>query len=387
MTIPKIRLASIFFSIGISILVISGCNEKPKAKEAPKVLVNPDTLETTQVKIPIDTLLTDFASIISGIEPMKHYSEIALSSGWLNIKKELDNEWALVDTNKIGKIRTWVTKTNYLPKDSVTLFYPFAGGDALYSNCFFPTSKKTIMIGLEPIGSVGKDLRADSSCLKYIKKIKKALYTSNRSGYFMTISMNAELHQNDLNGTLPLLLFYSRRQGLMVSKIEYFKLDSLGNEKTTTQSDALGVTLTLCNPDQTHKKILQYISTDISNGGLQKNVGLQKYIKSINGKFAFLKAASYLLHQNSFSIMRDLILKNTQALLQDDSGVPFKFLNDSTWNVQLFGKYTKPIGLFAGRIQPELKRAFANSAPSELPFRIGYNISHNEPHMILSEKK
>jgi hypothetical protein len=173
----------------------------------------------------------------------------------------------------------------------------------------------------------------------------------------------------------------------MVSKIEYFKLDSLGNEKTTTQSDALGVTLTLCNPDQTHKKILQYISTDISNGGLQKNVGLQKYIKSINGKFAFLKAASYLLHQNSFSIMRDLILKNTQALLQDDSGVPFKFLNDSTWNVQLFGKYTKPIGLFAGRIQPELKRAFANSAPSELPFRIGYNISHNEPHMILSEKK
>ena len=387
MTIPKIRLASILFSISISILVFSGCNESPKTKEPPRAPVNGDTLQTVVVKIPIDTLLTDFASIISGIAPMKNYSEIALSPGWLKMKTELDNEWALVDTNKIAKIRTWVTKTNYLPKDSVTLFYPFAGGDALYSNCFFPTSKKTIMIGLEPIGSVGKDLKADSSCLNYIKKIKKALYTSNRSGYFMTISMNAELHQNDLNGTLPLLLFYARRQGLMVSKIEYFKLDSLGTEKPTTQLDALGVTLTLCNPDQTHKKIVQYISTDISNGGLQKNTGLQKYIKSIDGKFAFLKAASYLLHQNSFSIMRDLILKNTQALLQDDSGVPFKFLNDSTWNVQLFGKYTKPIGLFAGRIQPELKRAFANSAPAELPFRIGYNISHNEPHLILSQKK
>lgn len=387
MTIRKLRLASILFSLSITILVISGCNDSTKPKEAPKASVKPDTLKIADVKIPIDTLLTDFASIISGIAPMKNYSEIAISQGWLNMKNELDSEWALVDTNKISKIKTWVTKTNYLPKDSVTLFYPFAGGDALYSNCFFPTSKKTIMIGLEPIGSVGKDLKADSSCLNYIKKIKKALYTSNRSGYFMTISMNAELHQNDLNGTLPLLLFYARRQGLMVSKIEYFKLDSMGTEQMATQAEALGVTLTLCNPDQTHKKIIQYISTDISNGGLQKNFGLQNYIKSINGKCVFLKAASYLLHQTSFSTIRDLILANTKTLLQDDSGVPFNFLNDSTWNVQLFGKYTKPIGLFAGRIQPDLKKAFATNAPAELPFRIGYNISHNEPHLILSQKK
>jgi hypothetical protein len=387
MAILKFRLASIIISLSISILVISGCNENTKPKEAPKAPVKTDTLKTAEVKIPIDTLLTDFASIISGIAPMKNYSEIALSQGWLNMKNELDNEWALVDTNKISKIKTWVPKTNYLPQDSLTLFYPFAGGDALYSNCFFPTSKKTIMIGLEPIGSVGKDLKADSSCLNYIKKIKKALYTSNRSGYFMTISMNAELHQSDLNGTLPLLLFYARRQGLMVSKIEYFKLDSLGTEEITTQAQALGVTVTLCNPDQTHKKIIQYISTDISNGGLQKNIGLQNYIKSMDGKFVFLKAASYLLHQTSFSTIRDLILTNTKTLLQDDSGVPFNFLNDSTWNVQLFGKYTKPIGLFAGRIQPDLKKAFATKAPAELPFRIGYNISHNEPHLILSQKK
>ena len=387
MTTQKLRLASILFSLSISIIVISGCNDNAKPKEAPAAPVRVDTLKTKEVKIPIDTALTDYASIISGIEPMKYYSEIALSSGWLGLKQELDNEWALVDTNKISNIKTWVSKTNYLPKDSITLFYPFAGGDALYSNCFFPTSKKTIMIGLEPIGSVGKDLKADSSCLKYIKKIKKALYTSNRSGYFMTISMNAELHQNDLNGTVPLLLFYARRQGLMVSKIEYFNLDSLGIEKEATPSEALGVNLTLCNPDQTHKKIIQYISTDISNGGLNKNIGLQKYIKGIDGKFAFLKAASYLLHQSSFSIIRDLILTNTKTLLQDDSGVPFKYLNDSTWNVQLFGKYTKPIGLFASRIQPDLKRAFATSGPAELPFRIGYNISHNEPHLILSQKK
>jgi hypothetical protein len=387
MTTRKFRFATIVFNLCIAIVVISGCSESPKPKEAPIAPVNVDTSKSKEVKIPIDTALTDYASIISGLEPMKFYSEIALSPGWLNLKNELDKEWALVDTNKIKNIKAWVSKANYLPKDSVTLFYPFAGGDALYSNCFFPTSKKTIMIGLEPIGSVGKDLKADSSCLKYIKKIKKALYTSNRSGYFMTISMNAELHQNDLNGTLPLLLFYARRQGLMVSKIEYFKLDSLGAEKQATPTDALGVNLILCNTDQTHKKIIQYISTDISNGGLEKTIGLQKYIGSIDGKFAFLKAASYLLHQSSFSVMRDLILTNTKTLLQDDSGVPFKFLNDSTWNVQLFGKYTKPIGLFASRIQPELKRAFASTAPAELPFRIGYNISHNEPHLILSQKK
>jgi hypothetical protein len=85
--------------------------------------------------------------------------------------------------------------------------------------------------------------------------------------------------------------------------------------------------------------------------------------------------------------MRNLLLTNTKTLLQDDSGIPYRFISDSTWNVKLFGRYTKPIGLFAGRIQPDLKKAFASSTPAELPFRIGYNISHNEPHLILSQKK
>lgn len=363
------------------------CNNNQTAQNNTPAVPVVKTPEIKEAKIPIDTALTDFASIISGIQPMKYYSEIATTSGWLSLKKELDNEWNYVDSNKISKIEDWVSKTNYLPKDSVTLFYPFAGGDALYSNSFFPSSKKTIMIGLEPVGSVGKELKADSACLNYIKKIKKALYTSNRSGYFMTISMNAELHQSDLNGTLPLLLFYARRQGFMISKIEYFKLDSIGKEIASAVQGALGVNITVCNPDQTHKKIIQYISTDISNGGLKNNLGLKKYIESIEGKFVFLKAASYLLHQDGFSEMRNLLLTNTKTLLQDDSGIPYRFISDSTWNVQLFGKYTKPIGLFAGRIQPDLKQAFAKNTPAELPFRIGYNISHNEPHLILSQKK
>ena len=387
MTITKTNFAPRIFALIVCAIAICGCsNNSTTPNNTPQAPVEKKP-EIKEVKIPIDTSLTDYASIISGIQPMKYYTEIAASAGWLNLKKELDNEWNLVDSNKISNIKNWVINANYLPKDSVTLFYPFAGGDALYSNSFFPTSKKTIMIGLEPVGSVGKELKADSSCLNYIKKIKKALYTSNRSGYFMTISMNAELHQNDLNGTLPLLLFYARRQGFMISKIEYFKLDSLGNQISSEVQGSLGVNITVCNPDQTHKKIIQYISTDISNGGLKKTPGLKNYIQAIEGKYAFLKAASYLLHQDGFSEMRNLLLTNTKALLQDDSGIPYRFLNDSTWNVQLFGKYTKPIGLFAGRIQPDLKKAFASSTPAELPFRIGYNISHNEPHLILSQKK
>lgn len=375
------------FKLCALVLLFTGCNNtnQPKGTQAnSNGIINHQIAE---VKIPIDTSLTDFASVISGIEPMKYFSEITYTIGWRNLQKELNREWSVVDSNKISKIKSWVDNSNYLPKDSLTLFYPFAGGDALYSNCFFPTSKKTIMIGLEPIGSIGKGSMADSSFLKYIKKIKKSLYTSNRSGYFMTISMNAELNQNDLNGTLPLLLFYSRRQGFMISKIEYFKLDSLGQEKVTDLTDALGVNLTLCNSDQTHKKILQYISTDLSNSGLKKNQGLQNYIRSLDGKYTFLKAASYLLHQDGFSLIRDLILNNTKTLLQDDSGIPYRFLNDSTWDIQLFGKYTKPIGLFAERVQPDLREAFATNKPAALPFKIGYNISHNEPHLMISTKK
>lgn len=49
----------------------------------------------------------------------------------------------------------------------------------------------------------------------------------------------------------------------------------------------------------------------------------------------YLKGASYLLHRNSFSLIRNIILDQSEQVIQDDSGVPFKWFlkEDTKWGL------------------------------------------------------
>jgi len=383
------KTKNLFFSGVLVVTILQSCSDSGTTPlpQPPTPPVNNQSVLNKNLNY--DTLLNDYASLIAGIPTEKYFKEITNTSSWQSAKMSLDSEWGLVDTNKVKPIQSWLPTTSLNRTDSIELFYPFAAADVLYSNCFFPKAKKMVLIGLEPLGSIQTKPKADSSFFSYLNKIKRALYTSNRDGYFMTISMGSELHQSDLNGTLPLILFYARRQGMFIRKIEYLTVDSLGT--LTAQPDkndlAVGVRVTVCDSSRTSSRIFEYFSADISDGGLTKRPGLAVYFKSLNNKNVFLKAASYLLHMKGFDDIRSIILNNTASVLQDDSGLPYTYLNDSTWNIQLYGKYTRPIGLFAGRQQPTLKKAFDQPTVKALPFKIGYNGSHNEQHLILATKK
>jgi len=60
-------------------------------------------------------------------------------------------------------------------------------------------------------------------------------------------------------------------------------------------------------------------------------------------------------------------------VVEDDSGIPYRFFNQSAWDVRLHGAYNEPIDLFRNWRQDDLKLAF-DSRPDVLPldFAIGY---------------
>ncbi len=337
--------------------------------------------------ISFDTNLTNFSCLISGIIPDSKRSLLEDDESWINVQNLINEEWEKVVEEKILPIQEWRDESSISKLDSSTLFYPFAGADFLYSNNFFPKSNKIIMIGLEPVGSINTEKAIDGNFYEYVKKIKSSLYMSNRSGYFMTLKMGKELHQSDLNGVLPLLLFYAKRQAYLISKIEYLKIDDLGKVTSCSYENADGVRLSITDSEQKTKKTIEYFRTDLSNIGFSENSKFYLYFSQIEQKNVFLKAASYLLHYSSFSNIRDVILNKTNVILQDDSGLPFSFVNNENWETELFGKYTRPIGLFRERVQPVLRQEFLKREAKPLPFRIGYNISHNEPHLILAKRK
>lgn len=344
-------------------------------------------IPTPAIEVPVDERATEFGYLISGILPERMQSELAENPGWLKLETAIAEEWDLVTQEKILPISEWRSEIDAIKADTGTLFYPFAGADFLYSNCFFPNCDTIVMVGLEPLGTIPDNFDFTAEFEEYVRKIKSSLYTSNRSGYFMTIKMGKELHREDLNGVLPLILFYATRQNYQVSKCEYVKMNADGRSDIAPMDEADGVIITLTDRDRTKVKRIEYYKTDLSNDGFLPESSFHKYFTSFENKMVFLKAASYLLHNSYFSNIRDVILGNTRLLLQDDSGMPFSFFTPETWTTQLYGKYTRPIGLFAGRVQPALRAEFQSRGAGELPFRIGYNVAHNEPHLILATRR
>lgn len=348
----------------------------PKKKKKIKVVLTP-----------IDAKISNYASLISGIIPDSMRTQLEDNEKWISIQNAMNEEWERVVTEKILPIQEWRDESPLAQLDTTKLFYPFAGADFLYSNNFFPKTNKIIMIGLEPLGSINTDKAIDGDFYEYVRKIKSSLYTSNRSGFFMTLRMGKELHQSDLNGVLPLILFYARRQAFSVSSISYLKMSEEGVESTCDIKEAEGVRVIVTDADQKIRKTIEYYKTDLSNSGLTPDTKFYKFFSRMQNKNVFLKAASYLLHNDGFSNIRDIILNKTTYILQDDSGLPFKYVNNENWETQLYGKYTRPIGLFSRRVQPELRAEFNKRESQPLPFRIGYNISHDEPHLIFAKRK
>jgi len=122
--------------------------------------------------------------------------------------------------------------------------------------------------------------------------------------------------------------------------------------------------------------------------GLETRTELVEFLKKRNIASSYLKSASYLLHKPDFSIMRDLILTESEAVLQDDSGIPVKYFDPQSFDIQLFGTYTQPIPLFAGSFQSDLKALYDSSKTvRELPFGIGYQFQTGTSNLMLATKR
>ena len=102
----------------------------------------------------------------------------------------------------------------------------------------------------------------------------------------------------------------------------------------------------------------------------------------------YLKAASYLLHEAYFSRIRSFLLNQAASVLQDDSGIPFRFFRAGDWRLWLFGTYSGTLDIFAKHYQSDLQAAFATpGAALPLPFGTGYKWRLGESNLLLAVKQ
>jgi hypothetical protein len=387
------RLLSILqFVFLLPVFLVISCAQN-QASESGRATSGEDTVKGTKAGTvhPADTSINEFASVISGIPSEKVCRELTTGKEWGTYQKQIEDDWRLVEKNKIGPISRWRKKNiDPVQSDTSTLFYPFGGADFLYANAFFPDARNYVLIGLEPIGKLHRcDTMKKADFMVYLEKIRSALYYSNHLGFFRTKSMEKDLNQESLDGTLPLIVFYIRKTGHRLTGLTYFNLDKEGRTLACRQDTCTtGVRVDFIDSTLTKPQSIYYLSFDLSDKNLSKHPELLLFAGNFGTQSCFLKAASYLMFTAEFQRMKTYLLERARSILQDDSGIPYRSFKASKWDVKLFGSYTQTIDLFKYKFQPDLQAAYEKQEVKHaVPFRIGYNVKFNETNLLFATRK
>ena len=86
---------------------------------------------------------------------------------------------------------------------------------------------------------------------------------------------------------------------------------------------------------------LPIFSIHLEDGALKHNRNLKNYFGLMGNVTTYLKGASYLMHESYFSEIRNYIFKKSSTIVQDDSGIAFRYFKTSefNWEYSLYGNY------------------------------------------------
>lgn len=391
----------------LSLIFIAGCNSNETVKED---VVKKDTVK---VETPKDTTLevvatptfntnnqfNNITAVLSGYKGKANDLNYLFDTViWNNHSKFIDSSWSRLERKRLKAMKDW-GREEFKDASAKTkiVFYPFSGPDYLTANAFFPNADKYIMLGLEPVGKLPElDKFKKGEPSEYSNDFKKSLGDIFDKSYFITRKMQSDFQAQKVNGLLPILAFFIQRSGNDILDIKYlvrYEQDSIAEvayDFKSADKKPFGVRVDFLQEGK--QKSVYYFKYDVSNKNFNDTTVFRKYIdENTKGAITYIKSASYLLHAGFMSNMRTLILNNSSAVIQDDTGIPYKFFEeDNKFTTKLYGQYTRPVEDFPYlSLQKPLQDAFHKDSLNvkKLPFHLGYHWGSKKDVIIYATRK
>jgi hypothetical protein len=250
------------------------------------------------------------------------------------------------------------------------------------------------MMAQESVGSIPDLTKMDKVQTKeYIKAADFILRDIYAKSYFITMNMIKDTKSSPVNGMLPVLLWSVSKTGHTVTAVEELSVDENGKKTYTPfkvgENSAKAVRITFGNKDKGILKTLTYYSCDISDSGIEKDKALAATLKAIPPSNCFVKSASYLMHYETFTKIRNTVLEKAIYLVQDDTGIPYKYFEKSKFKMELYGNYVKPISDFSANLyQKDMAEAYKSKEfIGPLSFSLGYHWQTKDQNQMIAIKK
>jgi hypothetical protein len=319
------------------------------------------------------------ARLISGLSPMyPAHIKFSETQAWKEHSAYMKASWAKMSEKQVATMAAWrdsaISKTCPVGK---TVLYPFSGPDFFNAYWLFPDCETFVMFGLEHIGEV-PDIEAmsEKQLVRMVSDVRMATTDFFGRNYFITQNMSRQLRTAQLRGVVPLFMISMALSGVDILRVRPFEFPPVVRPAAMPAGKPMralrGVTIEFRAPGSPTIRRVHYFTVDATDRGLAHYPEFLAFIRSLGTTTTFIKSASYLLHGNEFRMIRNALLDASGFLVQDDSGIPYSYLEARGWKVQLYGKYGVPIPPFQRAFQASLDRAFKSQLSSPLPFTFGY---------------
>ena len=363
----------------------SAADEKDKKVEAPKPTLKPDRRAD------------DVGRFIAGLPGREGsaFKSLEAEPGWVAHAAGVDADWKKLEETRVNAMRDFAkAELTGPPFDGATLFYPFGGPDALTMQVFFPGHAKYVLIGLEPPGTLPsiKELTKKSLDAQ-LANIRGSFGALVRKGYFITQYMDQQYRGQVLNGLFPSILVLLARTDHTILGFRYMRVDADGKlierEERYKSKDLdwnTGVEIEF-QDDKT--KVLQklcYFGVNLADARLGKNKAFLSYLDSMGNVVTYMKATSYMPHHKDFEVIKGKIQSASLAVVQDDTGIPYRQIDQAKWQVTLYGKYEKLFPPFTPYQQNDLRKAYETGAKN-LPYNIAYGNTKTMANLLVAKKK
>lgn len=407
------KLTARIISLSAAVLLLASCNSHPAAKaepasaaSAPAPAAPSPVITDTTISKAEHNKLNDIALYLAGMKPD---SSVAIPQKLQNLayyklySDSMNRGFNHIEEIRLSKMREWA-KTELASElaNPKTVFYPFSGPDILHCVQFFPDADQYIMIALEKYGSLPVMEQMDSTkTIATLNSVQKSLEDIFGKSYFITHKMLRDV-SNRWNGVTPVACVFLVRAGYTVLDVKYKHLLDDGKTMTEIPTDSMSKYTNACVEIYFQKKgaskiqKIVYFKTNLCDdpyGGMasfKSNAALQTWLNAMPECYTYVKSASYLMNYGTFETIRNICLKKSKSILQDDTGIALRYLDKSKWTTKFYGNYVKPVSDFAGVDQKELyevyKKDSANIKP--LPFSLGYHWANkNTQNLMKFERK
>lgn len=293
-----------------------------------------------------------------------------------------------------------------------TVVYPFGGGDLVSALTAYPDASDIITISLELAGDPTRVGKLNRTKLEHsLMVIRQQLLALIEVESFSRSTRLSSLQRSDIPALLSFFLVGLAVHDYEPLSLKFFRLDKDGernylnsDEIAAIKKNAKSLKSSWLSPDFSEAfanselafrkrgmsdaptMVHRHIAANIGDNALKNDPIVLTYLNRQGRVSAIIKAASYLLWQNDFSIIRDYLLTHVDFMISDSSGIPPSFAKSAGYFQETYGDFSRAyLPTASVEISKEFEKLWKSQPRRDLPFRFGYPDNRGRNNLLITK--